>query len=384
MLSRTLLGISASLAVTMTLIAFACENAWAGRVPPKVSYHYGEKQYLERNARIDEVPEEDWRKFVMGEGQPTTYGLPLVRRGLYTGTDLSSISHYTPNCGSGRTPWIKAIHLKESCRDPKVVGDLSDLQNDERFKKWFDERLNKEELAKKLLSSPVLKPATPWCLDSFDKFAQSAFQADGKPRIRYHKYHKIQGENENTEIHEEVINEWIKFNDFKVMLNDNTHEQPSQQWYIRDRSCIEKIDGSPEEVLRMVADRKDFFFSFRQVRDGWKKKIVDDYDSTAAIFLRALAEAKEIDPKLLQSLKANINDPKNRMPDPKNKQGSRPGDPEQEDWRPAFQRILESVGKCGGTKAYRTALSAAANKYDNECTFQDFKQVADKVEEACK
>ncbi len=356
------------------IVAFAIVqlsfSAMAGdRVPPKLSYHFGEQKYLLRNAKIDEVPEEDWKTHIMGEG--TTYDLPNVRRGLYVGTDLTTISHYTPNCGTGKTPWVKAIHLKEECRDPKVVGDISNLSSDKRFKEWFDKQFNKEELAKLILNSPVLQRASDCekVLGSYDQFVDSAFEYSGRPRIRYHKWHKIQGANEHTEVHEYVIDEWIKFNGFRVMLNDNAHEKPSQQWYIRDRSCIEKIDGTPEEVLRMVADRSDFFFSFRQVRDGAREKIVDDYDSTATIFLRALSEAESLDPKLLKSIRDAVKNESTRMP---------------AEWRPAFLQILSAVSKCGKKKNYRSALEPAIQSYENLCMYFDFNEAADRVEKACK
>jgi hypothetical protein len=325
---------------------------------PKHLFHFGEQKYLLEDARIDSIPQEAWDKYIMGDY--TSNNLPHARRGLYGGININYISHFAPDCGAGKTPWFMVIHVKDQCRGSDVVGDFRDILNRSEFKTWFEHTWVPNN------------PGTP--LDSTDSFLKSAvdYRRDvGKFRIRYHQAHRIRGENANTDLHEAILKAWIEHKNFKVLFNDLGRNDTSQdsQWYIRDLNCIDRIDGTPGEVLGWISQRSDFWRNFRS--DGnqrWNK----DLDSPVIILLKALADLSPLDSEhvaALGQIKTIIN---------------RNNTPIEEELRVPLTDLLTEISRCENKVGLSEILQPEVDHYMNSCGPQlDLYSLKNKVRNLC-
>ena len=325
---------------------------------PKHLFHFGEQKYLLEDARIDSIPREAWDRFIMGDY--TSNNLPHARRGLYGGTNINYISHFTPDCGAGETPWFMVIHVSDQCRKSEVVGDFRAIPTSQEFRTWYENTWVPDN------------PGTP--LDSTDAFLESAVDSGrkvGKFRIRYHQSHRIRGENAHTELHEEILRAWIEHNRFKVMFNDlgrNDTRQDSQ-WYLRDISCIERIDGTPGEVLDWISQRPDFW---RNYRSYGSRRFKADFDSPVIILLKSLADLSPLESghvAALGRIRTLIN---------------HSDTPIEDELRVPLSDLLSRIPACEGQAGLSEVLQSEVDHYLNACSPQlDLHRLKNRVENLC-
>lgn len=326
---------------------------------PKHLFHFGQQKYLLEDAQIDSIPQEAWDKYVMGDS--TSNQLPHARRGLYGGININYISHFGPDCGAGKTPWFMVIHVDDQCRGSEVVGDFRDIPNSSEFKTWFENTWVPNN------------PGTP--LDSIDAFLKSAVdfkRETGMFRIRYHQRHRIRGENANTALHEEILKAWIEYKNFKIMFNDLGKNDTSQdsQWYIRDINCIEKIDGTPDEVLGWISQRTDFW---RNHRSYGNRPQMKDFDSPVITLLKALADLGPLDSghvAALDRIKTVINSSNT---------------PIEEELSVSLTDLLTEISKCEGKAELSEIFQLEIDHYMNSCGPQlDLYRLKNKVRIFCQ
>lgn len=193
-------------------------------LPPRVLYHFGKKAYMLQNAELDNIPEEAWRGSVMGKAG--RYGLMPFRRGMYGGERISSVEFYG-NLYLDKEPWFMAFHIKDSCRRPERVSDLT--VEDPKFVDWISKNIDK------------LLADFPMCI--------SAGATSCEDLLDTSSVEFVTAKREENRC-ERLLAEFLTDYDIKVVRDGAWHES----WYVRDRECIEKIDGNANEVLEMMAD----------------------------------------------------------------------------------------------------------------------------------
>ncbi len=213
----------------MVLLAFlmsapaSAKNPDLSSLPPKVLFHYGQKKHMldnEKNGISDEV----WQKNIMG--QDTRFGLLPWRRGLYGGSNFESLDHYgngylAPD-QRGKIPWMMKITLKDECLQPENVTDLATDQN---FLKAL------------IANASYLAQYADICLNLKTK--------DCRDLVTGYQPTFAQEEYPCDEIMQKVII------DSKAKVVRDIEWDSS--WYLRDRSCIEKLEASPASTLESLA-----------------------------------------------------------------------------------------------------------------------------------
>lgn len=235
-------------------------------IPPKVLYHVGGKATLQRDE--GNVPEADWNKFIMGT---TRFKSAPFRRGLYGGEEFAPIDSYATNKDED-FPWGMSIYLKEECRQEAAV---SDLKEDPKFGQWVvanvarilrfkDECLNLEasDCSNLFYHTGMNGGRGNEC----DKLAADFFQAK---RIR-------------------VVKDVVP-----------------GAWYIRDRSCIEAIRTSGDEMLRTLTEA-DWNVTERKKGTYCRKHSDQCGRPTLFMLIGALGEAKETKAEQLNQLRAKV------------------------------------------------------------------------------
>jgi len=224
-------------------------------VVPRFIYHYGKRQYMDENVKARTVPQEAWDKFIMGD--ITRYDLQPSRRGLYGTNGLD-----TNGFGYGEYSWLTRIAIKEECRQPERVAVTTRLAVDSRFKAWLPEYLAREGS-----QQMTLEQFTEQC--NWDNY---------------------QGETPDCEA---IAGSFFKDKNIAV-LQDSAIQK---SFYIRDRSCIETIEGTPSELLTILARNPNLW----QPRCGSNM-----YGSLPGIIFIALLEAGNVDPVILEALDQSL------------------------------------------------------------------------------
>jgi hypothetical protein len=184
-------------------------------VVPHHIYHFGKKPILDNDIAAGTIKQADWDKFIMGD--QTRYQLGSVRRGLYGTGGVDSNEFFADSYN-----WLIDIKIKDECRKPSRVVDLSHLEEDPRFINWF----------KKKARDINLSSFGSKCIITDDNY---------------------QGYNSND--CEELVTDFLK--ETKVaIVQDHIIEK---SFYIRDRSCIEKITGSPDDWVDVLASRPNLW-----------------------------------------------------------------------------------------------------------------------------
>ena len=154
------------------------------------------------------------------------------------------------------------------------------------------------------------------------------------------------------------------------MVNDNQesdNQAVDSQWYIRDRSCISKIDGLPEEVLEWMTLRDDLWKNFRSYR---RKRRILDFDSPPLILFKALIDVGTLTQDHIQKvnkIKEIINRPSTDI------------DPQ---FRSHFNLFLQEVEKCEGKSVDH--LEQYIEQYKYQCRYINLPSIAQEVKERCQ
>ena len=237
----------------------------AAAEPPKVLYHVGQKALLQKDE--GNVPKEDWDRFIMGESRSK---LAPFRRGLYGGTDFGPIDSYAHKFSGGGAPWVMTIQLKEECRK---AAAFSDLKTDPKYQNWLASHA--EEIFRS--AADCLNVDATNCFD---------FLATGS----------LIGGGEGSSC-EQVMEKFLRQEKIRVV-----QDAIPQAWYIRDRDCIEIIQTSAEQVLRVLAEA-EWTMESRLKSNQCALGKVPCGSPTLMMLAGALEEAKEIDGATLTKLR---------------------------------------------------------------------------------
>ncbi len=190
---------------------------------PKTIYHFGREEFMRRHAEKKTITQDRWDEFIMGN--KTRFDLRENRRGLYGTAGI-----HTNGFGSEPYNWLIEIRIKDECRKPENVVTFYDLPKSNRFKDWFA-RL--DEGSRKF--------------ESVEDFAAKCF-ANFRPGEDY------QGHFGGVEC-SSFVNDYLVKSNVKVVQD----QAIQKSFYIRDRNCIESINGTPKELIEMAA-KKDILW----------------------------------------------------------------------------------------------------------------------------
>ena len=183
-------------------------------VVPSTIYHYGKKEHLDEDIKARTIPPYVWDKFIMnGESR---FSLHSSRRGLY-GTSGLDTNWY----GGNGYEWLMQIEIKPECRKPKRVADISVLDKDKRFISWF---------AKSSYPTDIKKSFATRC-NMGDKL------------------------NLPEQICEDIVTHFLDDNKIAI-VHDHVE---NKSFYIRDRSCINTIRGTPEEWIQVFTEQPNLW-----------------------------------------------------------------------------------------------------------------------------
>lgn len=249
--------------------------AEAKRLPPKVIYHFGHKPHMLENAKLDTIREDVWKNSIMGgEGR---YSLRPFRRGLYGAERIEAAEVYGGIYVGvkDKTPWVMAVHIKDGCRQPEKVANFF-ASNEPEFAEWIIG--NFTELFAQ--SVECLSNAPTSCEDIFSFHNVDLISSSKRPESRC----------------EQLLQKYLADGNYKI-VDDSSH---GDSWYIRDRDCIEKIDGSPEEVLEMFAQAE---WSQAALNTGIMPGGAQGSGLYVTLF-SALGDMEKLSPELAEKLRA--------------------------------------------------------------------------------
>jgi hypothetical protein len=210
---------------------------------PDVLYHFGQRQHLVEDARADTIPETVWNTIVMGGASKNR--LHPFRRGLYGTTHPA----FADNFG----PWFMAVRVKEACRRPEAVAVPSTLHRDARFERWLDSTPDRPFRDPSEFSARCHRAASP------------PEEAAGRLFL---SVQNVVGEEEPKEGPcERALQRLYDDAGVKLVLDEAWLEQryiginllTRVSWYLRDRSCIDRIDGEVADIVPMLASVADLW-----------------------------------------------------------------------------------------------------------------------------
>jgi hypothetical protein len=209
----------------------------------KTLFHAGARQILEEDIQANTVPQIAWDQFIMGGN--TAFDLPEYRRGLYGAESIHGTGLYaTYNILAGREPWVMIIKVREDCVNQRGLfqSEYSVMSSAEKsrkgsFSEWY--WAHKADLA--AVAPVCLEPSTAEGLSS-----------DWKEGAFYSVSDSTAESIQETKTCGPTLNKFLNEKQYKIIrdvVNDNS-------WYIRDRSCIQSIEGTPDQLFLAIAENK--------------------------------------------------------------------------------------------------------------------------------
>ena len=258
-----------------------------------VLFHSGTRAHLDEDIKAGTIPQMAWDDFVMGK---TNFDLPAYRKGLYGAEALSGTSLYSLYATlAGDSAWVMRIHVKPECVTKDAVFSEEYSVSDDpakggRFSRWYHLRRDQyRALEKDCLTAGFWEEGSQY----------DASQADPETKRL-------------TNLCTPVLADFLDTTGVKLVfdtVNDNS-------WYLRDRSCIASLSGSPDELFDAILDgkvgdeRDDFVTSF--YGDGVQPGTF--FSGNTLLFLAVTAETARLKPaalpllsKLDQTLTSAIN-----------------------------------------------------------------------------
>ncbi|MBS1983342.1 MAG: hypothetical protein JST16_04150, partial [Bdellovibrionales bacterium] len=193
------------------------------RTPVGLIYHYGERKVLMDDAALDTIPKPAWDKYVMGDS--ASWSQQPFRRGLYGCANGGQTEFYAD---SAARPWVMGIHIKPECLRSETVVHIPELYQRADFKNWFASLGNKSGFA------------------SWNDLLKKCFvYGDGRDFVGFN----FDNDSGLYTVCGKITDRFLNDKQVSVVYDDRIEGC----WYIRRRECIEKIDGSPDEVVDMLA-----------------------------------------------------------------------------------------------------------------------------------
>jgi len=191
--------------ISFAILPFTLSSALAVHelMPPKVLYHGG-RGVLEKDVKSKNVPQEDWNKFIVGDGG--RFGLSDHRKGLYGGETITDARHWGAEIIKITIKdWcLQKWHVESSEKDKRTTN----LKENRELKYWLDQNIDKE--------------TQELCIRG-DEWSHGGSIGEIDPYLS-----KCQ----------EVLNDYYS-KAKKFIIKD---DYISRAWYIRRRDCIEKIE----------------------------------------------------------------------------------------------------------------------------------------------
>ena len=247
----------------LVLSASAHAGGESSEMPPSILYHAGGLTHLMEDIQAKTITQSVWDKFIMGD--QTNFDLPPSRRGLYGANEFSQTNQYAAAViGRGDRPWVMRIHLKAECLNPDRIDQaLFRLDDDSRFAQWA----RSENLA----ANPIFNDCT--------------YQSDPErhPGMRtweqksYHEHDASPEEQLRSARCDEVIIRYFEANKISV-VEDQVFPN---SWYVRDRDCIDVIDGTADDLFVDLAAGKTSTYGAEENNGEW-----GDY----AVIIQVLSE----------------------------------------------------------------------------------------------
>jgi hypothetical protein len=208
------------------------EQIHAGQsVLPDHLYHYGPKEFLLKDVASHTVPQDDWFNFIMGANGSSRYQLKDFRRGLYGTIGLNRNFFFDQ-----KNNWVIRINLKPECLEPQNVATFIDVDKDPRFVQSFMDISNG-----RFGSDP-------------SKFIQDCYGGKRSP-MYFGPIHAVRyGDSPDSDCEKTLSNYLAKFK-FKIVQDYVIQTS----YYIRDRSCIQDIKGTPFDIIEMLANEDDMW-----------------------------------------------------------------------------------------------------------------------------
>lgn len=201
-------------------------------------FHAGNRSYLEDDIRQQTIPQDVWDKVIFGTSD---FDLPEYRKGLYGAETLSGTSLYaTYKILAGVEPWVMVINVKPECLTHENLFEAyyqvapAGTGNNLLFTQWY--RKNEESL----------KPLEATCTTMNDSWK---YWTEG---VLYSLNAASPEDQLLSKTCAPVLNQFLNDSKIKV-VGDNANPD---SWYIRDRSCIESIKGSPNDLFTLLLENK--------------------------------------------------------------------------------------------------------------------------------
>lgn len=196
--------------------------------PPKVIYHFGRREFLLEDIELQTIPSTVWKNSIMGSNG--RFSLKPFRRGLYGTDQIAYADYYGTRMAheSKNLPYFMAITIKDSCRSPEnTVGHFYQLDSDPKFLIWF-----KRQRFFKTLNDFKTQCLTEKEDDYGGLVSNLETVSSDYPENNCEK----------------TIQAFLNERKIKLVLDMAW----KHSWAIRDRDCIEKIEGNPVEIMNHV------------------------------------------------------------------------------------------------------------------------------------
>ncbi len=192
-------------------------------IPAQV-FHFSRKEVLIQDLKDQRFSEKSWEASLAG-GDPGS-GPRKVRRGLYVSDGIdTNISAGT--VFGAKNNWLLQFSLTEECREPNKMATLLGLENDPRFKTWF------QKISPSVREGFLnIKEFTKACQ------ARESLTFDGYTDLRCEK----------------IVLKF--FEDAQITVVQD--HQASKNFYLRDFNCIESMRGHPEDMIQILVSQ-DFW-----------------------------------------------------------------------------------------------------------------------------
>lgn len=240
---------------------------------PQYLLHAGERKILMEDIKQGGISQQVWDKYIMS-GDGSFDGLPAFRRGLYgvVPDDLSTVSLYgDQQWQKGVENWLMVIHLKPECRQKKYRVEnyfyvYDDVSIDDPFSQWMRGQGRKTEIPEEALKLCLQKGYIPyWEIGTY--YGLNNADAEVKKQ---------------SQICGGVVQSFLQERNIKIVIDPvNGDYADYSSWAIRDRNCIEKISGTPEDLFQGLVLGKLNGGNITELFGDWVKS----YNRPSATFM---------------------------------------------------------------------------------------------------
>lgn len=245
-----------------------------------VLFHSGARAHMDTDIREGNVPLKAWNEFIMGK---TNFDLPDYRKGLYGAEALAGTGLYSLyRALSGGEPWVMVVKVKKECLEGNALYseeyNLSAKKEAKgRFHRWYHRNRAKYRHLEKDCWHESKEEFGYWETGAL----YSLNEADAETKRL-------------TLLCTPVLKDFLDADGVKVFfdaVNDDS-------WGIRDRSCIEEITGTPDQLLTRILENRigDPGESFIENFYGSYGKPGLYYGGNTVLFLGVAAETTALTP----------------------------------------------------------------------------------------